>query len=82
MRRIRTPRMPAWLAECRLIAAIAVVTAWAWMYLTGQYTLTVGAVITCTVISVTVCLAVEAAVRHVRRGRPRRAHARTTREEP
>jgi membrane protein YdbS with pleckstrin-like domain len=71
MRRIPTP-----ITECALVAVIAAGTAWVWLYFTGQHTLTVGAVIACTLVSVVVALVVEAAIRRARRGRPRRAHAR------
>lgn len=69
-------RIPTTLAECVLVAVIAAGTAWAWLYTTGQRTLTVAAIVTCTVISVVVALVVEAAIRRLRRGQPRRAHAR------
>lgn len=75
-------RIPTPLAQCALVAGIAAGTAWAWLYATGQHTLTAGAVIACTLISVAVALALEAAVRWVRRGRPRRAHARPTPTKP
>lgn len=71
-------RIPAPLTECALVAAIAAGTAWAWMYTTGSRTLTAGAVVVCTLASVVLALGVEAALRQVRRGRPRRAHARPT----
>lgn len=77
MRRIPTP-----LAECALVAVIAAGTAWAWLYATGQRTFTVGSAVACALISVVVALVVEAAIRRVRRGRPRRAHARTTPTNP
>ena len=72
MRRIPTP-----LAECTLVAAIAAGTAWAWLYATDQDTFTLGATIGCALISVVVSLVVQAVIGWVRRGRPRRAHART-----
>jgi hypothetical protein len=82
MRRIPTPRIPTTVAECIPVAVIAAGTAWAWLYLAGARTLTVGAVIACAAITVAVDLALEAAIRRVRRGRPRRAHARTTPTNP
>lgn len=66
------------IVQCAFIAGIALATAWVWLHATGQHALTPGAVVACTVISVVLALAVDAAVRQVRRGRPRRAHARTT----
>jgi hypothetical protein len=72
------PRIPPLLAGCILVAAIAAATAGIWLYVRGARSLSPAAIVACTVISVVLALAVEAAVRHVRRGRPRRAHARTT----
>jgi hypothetical protein len=69
-------RIPPLLAQCALVGGIALGTAWAWIHLTDSGTLSPGAVIVCTAISVALALAVEAAVEAVRRGRPRRAHAR------
>lgn len=71
------PRTPPLLAQAVLVGAIAVGTAWTWLHSTGAHHLSAGAVLACTFISVTVALLVEAGVRRVRRGRPRRAHART-----
>lgn len=72
----RIPRIPAQLAGCALVGAIALVTAWTWLRLSGQRTLSGAAIVTCMLISVAAALAVEATARRVRRGRPRRAHAR------
>jgi hypothetical protein len=69
-------RIPLVIAECALVAAIAAGTAWAWMYFTGSWTLTFGSILACTAITVAATHVVEAAVRRVRRGRRRRAHAR------
>lgn len=66
------------LAQCVLVGAIALGTAWAWIRLTDSGTLSPGAVIVCTAISVALALAAESAIGAVRRGQPRRAHARTT----
>jgi hypothetical protein len=66
------------LAQCALVGGIASATAWAWIRLTDSGTLAPGAVIVCTAISVALAFAAEAAIGAVRRGRPRRAHARTT----
>lgn len=71
-------RIPTPLAQCALVAGIAAGTAWAWLYATGQHTFTLDAAIVCAFIAVVVALVVEAAIRRVRRGRPRRAHARPT----
>jgi uncharacterized protein YybS (DUF2232 family) len=68
--------IPPLLASSVLVGAIACGTAWAWLTLTQARILSPGAVIVCTAISVAVALAVEHAARLVRRGRPRRAHAR------
>ncbi|MFF7795591.1 hypothetical protein [Streptomyces sp. NPDC007991] len=68
--------IPPILAQCALVSAIACGTAWAWLHLTGSRTLTPGAILACTAVSVALALAVEAAVQRTRRGRPRRAHAR------
>lgn len=70
------PRIPPLLAQAVLVGAIAVGTAWTWLHLTSARYLTPGGVIVCTAIAVVVALAVEAAVRRARAGRPRRAHAR------
>jgi len=70
------PRIPPFLAQAVLVGALAVGTAWAWLHLTGATHLTPGAVLACTFLSVAAALLVEAGVRRVRRGRPRRAHAR------
>jgi hypothetical protein len=75
-------RIPPLLAQCALVGAIALGTAWAWIYLTNSGTLTPGAVIVCTAISVALALAAEAVIEAVRRGRPRRAHARTQPSKP
>jgi hypothetical protein len=71
------PRIPPLLAGSILTGGTALAAAWTWMHVTGSRTLTVGAVIVCAAISVTTVLVLEAVVRRVRRGRPRRAHART-----
>jgi predicted Co/Zn/Cd cation transporter (cation efflux family) len=71
-------RIPPLLAGSILVGAIALATAWTWLHLTGARTLSPGAVIACTAVSVAVALALEHAARRVRRGRPRRAHARPT----
>ncbi len=68
-------RIPPLLVECVLVGAIALGTAWTWMAATGTRVLTVGAVIVCTLVSVALAFAVEAVIKHARRGRPRRAHA-------
>lgn len=70
------PRIPPLLAQSVLVAGIALGTAWTWLTLTRARVLSPGAVIVCTAIAVVVALAVEAAVRRARAGRPRRAHAR------
>ncbi|MFF9287563.1 hypothetical protein [Streptomyces griseosporeus] len=69
-------RIPPLLIQCALVGAVALTTAVAWLRLTGSRALSPAAVIVCTVIAVVVSLAVEHLVRLVRRGRPRRAHAR------
>jgi hypothetical protein len=77
-------RIPPLLAQSALVGGIALGTAWAWIRLTDSGTLSPGAVIVCTAISVALALAVEAAIEAVRRGRPRRTHARprpTTRKD-
>lgn len=63
-------------AQAVLVAGIAVGTAGAWLHLTSARHLTPGAVIVCAFASVVAALLVEEVVRRVRRGRPRRAHAR------
>ncbi|MEW2402194.1 hypothetical protein [Streptomyces sp. NPDC046862] len=70
------PRISPLLASIALIAVTALATAWAWLTLTGSRVLTPGAVVACTVLSVALALLVEHAARRMRRGRPRRAHAR------
>ncbi|WP_157865104.1 hypothetical protein [Streptomyces prasinopilosus] len=70
------PRIPPLLAQAVLVGCTALATAWAWLTLTRARVLSPGAVIVCTVIAVTLALAVEAGVRRIRHGRPRRAHAR------
>lgn len=72
------PRIPPLLVGCALTGVISVATAWAWLALTGSRTLSPGAIVICAVASVTVALVVEHAMRALRRGRPRRAHARPT----
>ncbi|MFE0207051.1 hypothetical protein [Streptomyces sp. NPDC058985] len=64
------------LTQCVLIVAIACATAWAWLTFTAAPHLTLGSVIGCAFAAALLTLLVEAAVRQVRRGRPRRAHAR------
>lgn len=73
------PRIPEHLAGCALVGAIALGTAYGWLAWAGQDALSVPAIVACTLISVAVALAVEAVARRVRRGRPRRAHARMPR---
>jgi hypothetical protein len=74
-------RIPPLLAQSVLVGGIALGTAWAWIRLTDSGTLSPGAVIVCTAIWVALALAAEAAIDAVRRGRPRRAHARTARSK-
>lgn len=74
---LRIPRIPtAELAGCALVGAIALAAAYTWLAVTGQRTLSAAAIVACTLISVAIALAVEHAIRRVRRDRPRRAHAR------
>lgn len=70
------PRIPPILAQCALVGAIALTAAWTWLRLTGSRTLSPGAILACTVVSVAVALAVEAVALRTHRGRLRRAHAR------
>ncbi len=70
------------IGQCVLIAVIALATAWGWLHATCQHALSPGAVVACTAISVVIALAVESAARRIHRGRPRRAHARTTPSNP
>lgn len=72
--------VPPLIAECILVGAVALATAWTWLTLTDTRTFTAGGILACTGISVAVAMTVEAAVKRLRRGRPRRAHARPTRE--
>ncbi|MFJ4473287.1 hypothetical protein ACIP2X_38135 [Streptomyces sp. NPDC089424] len=74
-------RIPPIVAGCIAVGLIALATAWAWLAVTGSPHLTPPAVVACTVIAVAAHFALEALVRHVRRGRPRRAHARPTKTE-
>jgi hypothetical protein len=73
------PHIPPLLAECILTGAIAIATAVVWIYTTGR--LAPGAIVLCAAISVTGSLAVEAAVREIRRRRraPLRRRWNTTR---
>lgn len=75
-------RVPPLLAECVLVGAIALTTACTWMLLAGTRTLSVNAVILCTLASVALAFAVEAIVKTIRRGLPRRAHARRSASRP
>jgi cytochrome c biogenesis factor len=70
-------RIPPILAQAVLVAAIAVASSGIWLYLTSAQDLTPGGILICTILTVAVAPAVEAAVRRVRHGRPRRAHARS-----
>jgi hypothetical protein len=72
------PRIPPILAQAVLVAAVAVGTYWGWLSLTRAQVLSPGAVIVCTAVTTLAVWAMEAVVRHARRGRPRRAHARPT----
>lgn len=77
------PRIPALLADCLLVGVIACATAWTWLHLTGARSLTMGAVIACTLVSVAVSLALEEAAKRVRRRRrPHRTHARPANPAP
>lgn len=64
------------LAQCVLVAGIALVTGYVWLRVTGTRTFTVPGLFSCMAISVLTALAVEALVARARRGRLRRAHAR------
>jgi hypothetical protein len=75
-------RIPPLLAQSVLVGGIALGTAWAWIRLTDSGTLSPGAVIVCTAVSVALALAAEAAIGAVRRGRPRRAHAQPRPTKP
>lgn len=77
------PRIRALLADCVLVGAIACATAWTWLYLIGAHALTAGSVIVCTIVSAVANLAVESAVKQVRRRRrPYRLHARPAAPKP
>jgi len=73
------PRISPLLAGCLLTGAIAVATGTAWIHANGR--LPPGAIVLCAGISVTASLAVEAAVREIRRRRraPLRRRWTTTR---
>jgi hypothetical protein len=61
------PSIPPLVAGCFLTGAIAVATGAAWIYTTGR--LGPGAIVLCAAISVAASLAVETAVREIRRRR-------------
>lgn len=69
-------RIPPLLVQAVLVAAIAVTAGGIWLHLTTAQRLSPGGVLICTILTVTLAPMVEAGVRRVRRGRPRRAHAR------
>lgn len=64
------------LAQCALVAGVALVVAYLWLRVTGTRTFTVTGLFSCLVISVLTALLVEAVVARAMRGRLRRAHAR------
>ncbi|MFK0288305.1 hypothetical protein ACIQVL_48715 [Streptomyces sp. NPDC090499] len=64
------------LAQCALVAGIALVTAYVWLRATGTRTFTVAGLFSCVAIFVLTALLIEALVARARRGRLRRAHAR------
>lgn len=70
------PRIPSLLVQAVLVGAIAVATSGIWLHLTTTRQLTPGGVLICTILTVMLAPIVEAGVRRVRHGRPRRAHAR------
>jgi len=69
-------RIPPLLIDCAITGGIAIGAAVTWMTATGQHTLSVAAIVACTLISVVLALAADHIARRIRRSQPRRAHAR------